>query len=117
MPILPSRVFDNTAAFWAKLGFREVARYPGYLILKRRGIEFHFFESPELDPSENNAGTYVQVTDSDALHQECLALGLPDEGIPRLTPIKDESWGMREFSLIDPDGSLYRFGTPLPDQS
>ena len=120
IPILPTRILDDTAAFWNRLGFHERARYTqgqGYLLMKRGEMEFHFFEFPELDPKANYAGAYIEVTDADTLHAEYAALGLPGEGIPRLGPIKDEPWGMREFHLVDSDGSILRFGTPSQRRS
>jgi uncharacterized glyoxalase superfamily protein PhnB len=28
-------------------------------------------------------------------------------------PPEDKPWGMREFAVVDPDGSLLRIGTPV----
>lgn len=118
IPILPSRDFDETAAFYAKLGFAEAARFGSdYLILTRDWIELHFFPMSEIDPAASYAGCYLRATDVDTLHRAMSSAGLPDEGIPRLSPLEDKAWGMREFHLVDADGSLLRIGTPLPEQS
>ena len=34
-------------------------------------------------------------------------------GIPRITALEDQPWGMREFALVDPDGNLLRVGQEL----
>ncbi len=39
--------------------------------------------------------------------------GLPRVGIPRLEPVEDKPWRMREFALIDEDGNLVRIGRPI----
>jgi catechol 2,3-dioxygenase-like lactoylglutathione lyase family enzyme len=115
-PILPARDLDATTAFYAALGFL-VAFAPTaaerYLILRGHGIELHFFEYPELEPARSYAGAYVRLTEIDALHTLFTRAALPSNGIPRLLPPEDKPWGMREFALIDRDGSLIRVGAPL----
>jgi catechol 2,3-dioxygenase-like lactoylglutathione lyase family enzyme len=115
-PILPSRDLDATATFYGRLGFEVAGRYPppgGYLILRGHGLELHFFAFPEHDPSRCYAGAYVRIAEVDRLHARLAEAGLAESGIPRLVPPQDKPWGMREFALIDVDGSLIRAGTPL----
>ena len=114
-PILPARDLDATISFYGALGF-AVAFAPTtaerYLILRGHGIELHFFAYPELDPARSYAGAYVRLAEIDALHAAFARAGLPVQGIPRLLPPEDKPWGMREFALIDRDGSLIRVGAP-----
>jgi catechol 2,3-dioxygenase-like lactoylglutathione lyase family enzyme len=115
-PILPSRDLDGTAAFYAPLGFSVAARYPepeAYLILRRGGIELHFVVVPDLDPATSCAGAYVRLQHVDPLYEEFARVlhGAPPQ--PRLLSPEDKSWGMREFALIDPDGTLLRFGAHI----
>ncbi|ETC83740.1 bleomycin resistance protein [Xanthomonas hortorum pv. carotae str. M081] len=35
---------------------------------------------------------------------------LPARGIPRLDPVGDKPWGMREFAIVDENGNLIRIG-------
>jgi len=51
---------------------------------------------------------YVYVDDVDALHAEFMA-----KGVPHLDPVQDQTWGMREFAVTDPDGNTLRFGQEL----
>ncbi len=51
-PNLPSRDFDVTEAFYAKLGCAtswKVNR--GWMILQRGGLQLEFFPYPALDPA------------------------------------------------------------------
>ena len=115
-PILPSRDLDATAAFYGRLGFEVAGRYPApddYLILRGHGLELHFFAFPEHEPARSYAGAYVRVAELDGLHARFGRAGLPRSGIPRLVPPEDKPWGMREFVVVDPDGSLLRIGTPV----
>jgi catechol 2,3-dioxygenase-like lactoylglutathione lyase family enzyme len=116
-PILPARDFEATARFYQRLGFAVVSQYQppdAYLILRRGEVELHFFPHFELDPAASYAGCYIRVADVDAWFNLARQAGLPDAGIPRLVALRDRPWGMREFAVIDPNGSLLRIGAPSP---
>lgn len=52
-PNLPSRDFDGTSRFYAKLGFVEGWRDDGWMILKRGSLTLEFFPHPSLDPAQS----------------------------------------------------------------
>lgn len=113
MPILPCRDLAEMRAFYAKLGFKPWFgdRAPWqYEIVSRGDLVVHFFPDPDLDPYKSYSGCYWRVRDAAALYAEFARLGLPSEGIPRLTPPEDKPWGMHEFNLVDPSGNLVRIG-------
>ena len=114
IPVLPARDLSETLAFWASLGFDTVSQHPGYAVVRRGTLELHFsghgFEG--LDPAASYAMCYLRMADVDALHGVMQAAGLPAEGIPRLSAVEDQPWGMREFHVVDPNGTLARIGTP-----
>jgi catechol 2,3-dioxygenase-like lactoylglutathione lyase family enzyme len=109
-PTLPSRDLAATSAFYAQLGFREVFRDAGWLIVARGALQLEFFPRPKLDPRANYAGCCLRVADARALHAAFSGAGLPagSQGIPRLTAPVDQPWGFREFALLDLDGNLLR---------
>ena len=114
IPILPSRSLEDTVAFYGRLGFAGgIHPHGAYAILHRGTVELHFFLHRELVPSESSAGCYIRVTDVDRLHRELGSAGLPRAGIPRMDALADKPWGMREFAVIDPDGSLVRVGQKI----
>lgn len=114
-PTLPSRDLAATSAFYARLDFREVFRDAGWLIVARGPLQLEFFPHPALDPGANYGGCCLRVGDARALHDAFSAAGLPVDpgGIPRLTPPQAQSWGFREFALVDLDGNLLRGLEPL----
>jgi hypothetical protein len=115
-PILPSRDFDATEAFYGPLGFSSVARFTppdAYLILRRGGIEMHFVLLPDLDPTASYAGAYIRVQHVDPLYEEFARVVHWTPPQPRLHPPEDKPWGMREFAMVDPDGTLLRFGARI----
>jgi catechol 2,3-dioxygenase-like lactoylglutathione lyase family enzyme len=116
IPSLPYRSRKETAEFYRRLGFKVIAHDDDedtYLIATRGTIELHFFSHREVDPCESYAICYIRVQDADALHAEFSRLALPAAGIPRLTAIEDKPWGLREFAVVDPNGSLLRIGHVL----
>ena len=115
-PTLPSRDFAATSAFYAALGFHEVFRNAGWLIVARDALQLEFFPYPELDPLVNYAGCCLRVADARSLHAAFQGAGLSSSpnAVPRLTPPVDQSWGFREFALVDLDGNLLRGLEPLP---
>jgi hypothetical protein len=115
-PILPSRNLDETRAFYEKLGFTSWFGPQSewtYEIVSRGELVVHFFADPNLNTADNCSGCYWRVTDADRFYEEAMTLNLPSTGIPRLTAPQDQTWGMREFNLIDPSGNLLRIGHDL----
>ena len=81
--------------------------------MRRGSLSMHFFRHHDLSPSESYAQCYWRVHDVDALHAECRAADLPSKGIPRLEGVGDKPWGMREFAIVDPNGTLVRVGQQI----
>ena len=110
--ILPSRDFDETAAFYAKFGFEVTGRWEDhrYLIISREKVELHFFGHKEHVPETSYHGVYMRSSDVDAISAVLEASDIPTEGIPRYGAAEDKDWGMREAVVIDPNGNLLRIG-------
>lgn len=108
---LPSRDFDQTVAFYGRLGFAVAYRDAGWLILARDTLMLEFFPHPELDPYASWFSACLRLDDPDKMLAEWQNLGLSSDhrAIPRLTGFVPASGGApRMFALIDPDGSLLR---------
>jgi hypothetical protein len=114
IPILPSRDFDETLAFYAPLGFSERGRWPEYLILARPdGIELHFWSDPGVDCLTNDVGCYVRFdseAEARALHDAWIGKIAGDKPGARLEPPRATHYGLLEFALVDPSGNLIRIG-------
>lgn len=114
IPQLPSRSIEKTLAFYARLGFEGEA-VPGhaYAIAVRGSLELHFFLHETLRPHESSFSCYLRVQDVEAMYQAFSAAGLPATGIPRMERLENKSWGMKEFAVLDEDGTLIRIGQVL----
>ena len=86
-PIMPARDFETTGRFYEALGFAVVSRYQlpdAYLIVRRGGVELHFFPHFDLDPATSYAGCYIRVADVALSFDAAKQIGLPRAGVPAL---------------------------------
>ena len=112
-PKLPMRSKTATKDYYVgKLGFSIVgsADYDAYLMVQKDNVEIHFFEFNELDPLKNYGQVYIRTVDIDALHRSFIdrQIAIHPQG-----HLKDQPWGQREFSLLDPDHNLLTFGESI----
>ena len=110
-PIVPVRELDTALDRYRRLGF-TVRAYDGperYGFADRGSVSLHLSESPGHDPAATSSMAYLFVDDADAVHREWAAAGLGG----RLSEPREMAWGMREFSYVDPDGTLHRVGSEI----
>ena len=112
---LPARSLDETEAFYGALGFAAMFRDEGWMILRQGELEIEFFPHPDLDPFTSWFSACVRVSDADRLHAAWTGIGLPSDGVPRITSPADEPPGWRGFALVDPNGSLLRCMSPASE--
>ncbi len=116
-PNLPSRDLVATSRFYAKLGFRETFRDDGWLIVERGPLQIEFFPSTGHNPRKYHSSCCIRVSDLDLLHAAFREAGLSTShcDVPRISAPVDQPWGLREFSVIDPDGNLLRCLSPFDE--
>ena len=112
IPTLPCRSVSAATEFYRRLGFEGGAHQfnNDYAIFTRGTIELHFFTHRDLVPAESSSGCYIRVLDVDSIYNACSTSGLPKSGIPCMQHLENKPWGLREFSIVDPDGNLLRIG-------
>jgi len=115
VPILPYLDAAATQAFWTALGFRLSNGSPDgepYLLAVREGAELHFRSLPGTDPSTSGFACYIgvggDVATLDALHAEWSALPVWSDPLPRLGAPERMPWGLREMTVVDPNGTTLR---------
>ena len=110
-PTLPVVDMAEAVAFYERAGF-DVRIYEdekgdpgeGFAFVEFDDQSVFDLDAVSIDPARNGAGCYLVVQDADGWHDRLTAAGLP------VTPIEDQPWGMREFSLRDPSGNNVRIG-------
>lgn len=107
-PKLPMRQKDVTLTYYKKLGFDVFGGdYPDYLMLEKDAIQIHFFLFEDLNPLENYGQIYIRTNGIEQLYRTFLEdkIAIHPNGHLTLKP-----WGVKEFSLLDPDHNLLTFG-------
>lgn len=112
-PKLPMRDKATTRDFYLNgLGFEELGDtdFEDYLMVKKEGVEIHFFAHKTLNIKENYGQVYIRTSNIDALYQSFLDKNVPIHPNGHLS-IKP--WGQKEFALLDPDYNLLTFGAAV----
>jgi predicted enzyme related to lactoylglutathione lyase len=108
-PVFPVRDLAAALAHYRGLGFgvREW-RGGGYGFVTFDGAEIHLGVEPDLDTRPDRRSTaYLFVEDADSLARIWRAAG-GDVRLPQ-----DTEWGQHEGALVDLDGNVIRFGSPM----
>jgi len=112
--ILPCNDLDASEAFYNRLGFfqGEASRneHDGYRMLSDgKGGHLHLNDAVEgwVVPGRNPFGLYLYTEDVDALAET-----MRDKIIEKEKRATHKPWGMYEFAMSDPDGTLVRVGWP-----
>ncbi|SOD62878.1 hypothetical protein SAMN06297387_10841 [Streptomyces zhaozhouensis] len=124
IPLLPCQTIQPVVDFYTALGFEVtfVQRSPNpFAVVERGDIGLQFFGMKKYEPSQSYSTCYVLTDDVDGLY-EAFRAGLkaaygriPSRGIPRIGPLKDMSYGVRQFLMTDPGGNCVRVGQPTSE--
>lgn len=112
-PKLPMRHKAKTKAYYIDaLGFIQIGSdaHPDYLMVAKDHIEVHFFLYEGLDPSQNYGQVYIRTNDIDEVYASMQKRNVE---IHPNAPLQSKPWGMKEFSLLDPDMNLLTFGQEI----
>jgi catechol 2,3-dioxygenase-like lactoylglutathione lyase family enzyme len=109
IPKLPYIDIDKTKDYYLnKLEFKLVNEYPDYLILQKDGIELHFFPFPSLEPRRSDFMIYLRIDEGiETFYENLQEKGVAIHPNGKLT---NQPWNQKEFSLLDPNGTLLTFG-------
>lgn len=111
IPKIPFIDKGKTIVYYKNLGFEFVADYDNYLIAIYNNSELHFFEFKELIPSKSDFMLYLKISNNiDKFFQQVKAKSIE---IHPNGNLETKPWGMKEFSLLDPNGTLLSFGEKI----
>ena len=104
-PIFPVRDLGVALAYYRLLGFRTREYQSGeYGFAVLGDVELHLGVAPQ---HTTPASAYLFVDDAAVLADRWLSAGA-DVRAP-----EDTEWGQHEGVVIDPDGNIIRFGSPV----
>jgi hypothetical protein len=112
--IVPCNDLDACERFYGRLGFSRPASAAeagdsGYRMLAdAKGARLHLTTAVEgwVVPDKNPFGLYLYSEDVDRLAAEFVGEIIEKDGA------SDKPWGMYEFAVSDPNGTLVRVGWP-----
>jgi catechol 2,3-dioxygenase-like lactoylglutathione lyase family enzyme len=110
LPLLASADLQATADFYRRLGFTNKGAPPeewDYLILEYDGGELHFVG--RLLGERPPGSCFMYAEDIDGVYEQWTARAA---GEARFTPLAHTNYGMRAFTMFDPDGNEIRVGWP-----
>ena len=100
---------DRALAFYQALGFQLVEQHRRFAALAWDGHQLFLDERPDTpSPPSPAANVRVMVRDVDACWRRAQALGARV-----VAPIADRYYGLRDFTITDPDGFGVRFASRL----
>lgn len=124
-PMLITNNLEDTVAFYRdQLGFEvewvfQESGMFGYAALNLDGHGIRFREG-ELPPDPSSyGGLSIEVDDVDALYEDLKRRGAFGKDYPRQYsyirehPPEDKDYGVRDMFLVDPNGYILTFLTPL----
>ncbi|MGW1373231.1 bleomycin resistance protein [Streptomyces sp. NPDC002446] len=119
IPILPCRTLQPVLDFYRALGFEVTFQQKSpnpYAVVERGGIQLQFFGMKHYEPADSFSTCFIRTDDVDGLYAAFRA-GLkaaygriPTRGLPRIGPLKDTTYGTRQFLMTDPGGNCLRIG-------
>jgi hypothetical protein len=105
IPLLPAINISKTIDFYKyKLGFTSV-NYGNYVMLHFKNVEIHFYYTKDKSLFVNSS-CYLLVRNIEDLYG-CFS---SKEIINPDRQLEDKPWGTREFSIVDNNGNIIRFG-------
>jgi hypothetical protein len=108
-PVIPVRDLEGALERLRRLGFAtELEEGPRYGFAERGDVSLHVIEWSDHDPARTGAHVYVYVSDAARVYAEWSAADVEGE----LGDLIDTPYGLVEFAYRDPEGTLFRVGSP-----
>jgi catechol 2,3-dioxygenase-like lactoylglutathione lyase family enzyme len=105
---LPTRDFERSKAFYAALGFEQIA--DGEVAIFRCGAGAIILQRYYEEHWAGNMMMGLMVDDLDAWWRHIDRLGLAERfGVPEPKPPAVQPWGLRVAYVVDPAGVLWHF--------
>jgi catechol 2,3-dioxygenase-like lactoylglutathione lyase family enzyme len=107
--------YSSTLGFVTDFSYSASSDGPAYVGVSLDGHQIHL--STFAGDGVTGTAAYFYVDDVDALFQRFLQAGLKTPENPD-SPVEEgpvnQTWGMRELYVRDPDRNTLRFGSPIP---
>jgi catechol 2,3-dioxygenase-like lactoylglutathione lyase family enzyme len=106
---VPARDFALSKRFYEALGFVSPWSDETLAYLHHGNVAF-FLQNFYVEQLASNFMMHLLVEDVDAWHARVTASGVVEQFQVKLSAVQLQPWRMREFTLHDPSGVLWRIG-------
>jgi len=106
---VPSKAFATSLRFYEAIGFEKKSEGGGIAYLAFGDCSFLLQDFYEARLA-NNLMMHLLVEDVDSWHQNLTIKQIAKQFSVQLSEVADQPWGMRDFTLTDPSGVLWRIG-------
>ncbi len=106
-PVFKVSDVDRSVAFYEQLGFETTLHDETYAFVHRdRGLTIHLDKAGQ-GAFPGHGSLYIHCQDADRVAKDWRSAGVEVAGPG------DQDYGRREGTVVDPDGNIIRFGSPL----
>jgi catechol 2,3-dioxygenase-like lactoylglutathione lyase family enzyme len=105
-----ARDLPRSIAFYQALGFEVLSVEPDFVVLTWENHQFFLEARSDLPAPTGYPKANMRIMVPDVDRYWAIAQQL---GAPVIKPIADRYYGLRDFTIADPDGLGLRFGTRL----
>jgi len=99
---------QQTLLFYEKLGFVLNVDYGDYCIVSKETFEIHLFAYKELNPLQSDFMIYIRLENEiDEFYHKLQEINVI---IHPNGQLEAKPWNQKEFSILDPNGTLLTFG-------
>jgi len=106
---VPARDFALSKRFYEALGFASPWSDETLAYFHHGNVAF-FLQNFYVEQLASNFMMHLLVEDVDAWHARVTASGVVEQFQVKLSPVQLQPWRMRDFTLHDPSGVLWRIG-------
>lgn len=106
---LPAKDFSLSQQFYTDIGFIKASETAGIAYFHCGDCSFLLQDFYQQALAENLM-MHLLVEDIAAWHQQLKSSGVVEKYAVKLSEIVERPWGMRDFTLSDPSGILWRIG-------
>lgn len=110
---LPARDFALSQRFYEDLGFTKASEGGGIAYFHHGACAF-LLQDWYVQAFAENLQMSLLVEDAQAWFDHVRDSDLAGRYGVRVTPLEDQPWAMRDFTLTDPAGVCWRIGQNLP---
>ena len=108
---IPARDFAESTAFYQALGFTKASEFDGITYFHCGNSSF-LLQNFYVQAHADNFQMHLLVEDVNAWH--AVAAKVAKEFKVKIGELFDQPWAMRDFTLFDPSGVLWRIAQNTP---